>query len=67
MKRRTKTILLALFLGGIGAHKFYLNKPGQGVLYFLFFWTWIPAIIAFIEMIIYLTMTDEAFEKKYGK
>lgn len=28
--------LLAIFLGGLGVHKFYLNKPGMGVLYLLF-------------------------------
>jgi TM2 domain-containing membrane protein YozV len=58
--------LLALFLGGIGIHKFYLGHPGQGILYILFCWTFIPAIIAFIEGIIYLTMSDESFAQKYG-
>jgi len=58
--------LLAFFLGGFGAHKFYLGKIGLGILYLVFFWTFIPAIIAFIEFIIYLTMSDEAFKQKYG-
>tara|TARA_R110000744_G_scaffold154552_2_gene269472 strand:- start:87152 stop:87268 length:117 start_codon:yes stop_codon:yes gene_type:complete len=38
----------------------------MGVLYLLFCWTFIPALIAFIEFIIYLTMTDEAFAEKFG-
>lgn len=59
-------IILALFLGGFGAHKFYLGRVAAGVLYLIFFWTFIPAIIAFIEMIIYITMSDEAFAAKYG-
>lgn len=42
-------ILLALFLGGIGAHKFYLGQSGLGVLYLLFCWTFIPSIIAIGE------------------
>jgi TM2 domain-containing membrane protein YozV len=42
-------ILLALFLGGFGAHHFYLGRTGLGVLYLVFFWTLIPAIIALIE------------------
>jgi len=67
MTKKTKTILIALFLGGLGIHKFYLNKPGQGILYLLFCWTWIPSIIAFLEVLSYLSMSDKAFEKRYGK
>lgn len=44
--------LLAFFLGGIGIHKFYAGKVGMGIIYILFCWTGIPAIIAFIEFII---------------
>ena len=65
-KSRLAAALLAFFLGGFGVHKFYLGRVGQGILYLLFFWTFIPAIVAFVEMIIYLTMTDEAFAAKYG-
>jgi len=48
-KSPTLGVLAALFLGGIGAHRFYLNEIGWGVLYLLFFWTWIPMLIAFVE------------------
>lgn len=65
-KNRITAVLLAFFLGGIGAHKFYLGRTGAGILYLIFFWTFIPAIIAFVEFIIYLTMSDEAFAAKYG-
>lgn len=44
--------LLAFFLGGIGIHKFYAGRIAAGILYLLFFWTCIPAFIAFIEFII---------------
>lgn len=42
-------ILLALFLGGFGAHQFYLRRTGLGLLYACFFWTLIPWILGFIE------------------
>lgn len=46
--------LLALFLGGIGAHKFYAGKTGMGIVYLLFCWTYIPAFLALIELIVAL-------------
>lgn len=65
-KSRIAAALLAFFLGGFGVHKFYLGRVAAGILYLLFCWTFIPAIIAFVEFIVYLTMTDEAFANKYG-
>lgn len=52
--------LLALFLGGIGVHKFYAGKIGAGICYLLFCWTFIPGIIAFIEAIIALCKRADA-------
>lgn len=65
-KNKVVAGLLALFLGGFGIHKFYLGKIGQGILYLLLCWTFIPAFIAFIEGIIYLCMTEERFTLQYG-
>ena len=59
--------LLAIFLGGLGIHKFYLGKPGIGILYLIFCWTFIPSIVGFIEGIIYLSSSDEKFYYKYVK
>jgi TM2 domain-containing membrane protein YozV len=42
-------VLLALFLGGFGAHHFYLRRNGLGVLYLIFFWTGITYLIAWVE------------------
>lgn len=42
-------VLFALFLGGVGAHHYYLGNIGLGITYTIFFWTWIPALIALIE------------------
>lgn len=65
-KSRIAAALLAIFLGGFGIHKFYLNRAGWGVLYLVFFWTWIPAIVGFIEGLIYLINSDDEFARKYN-
>lgn len=57
--------ILGIFLGGLGIHKFYLGKIGQGILYLLFCWTGIPEIIGFIEGIVYLCSNDENFQLKH--
>jgi TM2 domain-containing membrane protein YozV len=43
-----------------------LGKAGFGILYLLFFWTFIPAIIALVEGIIYLVQDDATFGQKQG-
>lgn len=65
-KSRIATALLAFFFGGFGVHKFYLGQVGRGLLYLLFFWTVIPSIIALIECIVFLVMSDDEFNRKYG-
>lgn len=65
-KSRIAAGVLALLLGGLGVHKFYLGNIGLGIVYLLFFWTFIPAIIGFIEGIIYLVQSDEEFAYKQG-
>jgi len=65
-KSKIAAALFALLIGGLGIHKFYLGRSGQGILYILFCWTFIPSLIGFIEGILYLTMSDEAFARKYG-
>ena len=67
MKNKYVAAALAFFLGGIGVHKFYLGKNGQGILYLVFFWTYIPAIIAFVECIMFLVMDQKEFDKQYNK
>ena len=67
MKNKITAGLLAIFLGGLGIHKFYLGKYGQGIIYLLLCWTYIPAIIALIEGLVYLTYSDSAFQAKYCK
>jgi TM2 domain-containing membrane protein YozV len=56
--------IFGILLGGIGVHKFYMGKPLLGVVYILFCWTGIPALIGLVEGILYLTMSDEKFAAK---
>jgi TM2 domain-containing membrane protein YozV len=42
-------VLLAILLGWMGAHQFYLKRNGLGILYACFFWTGIPAIASLVE------------------
>lgn len=64
-KSRTTAGLLALFLGGLGVHKFYLGQAGMGFLYLIFCWTFIPAIVALIEAIVLFMKTDDEFARQY--
>lgn len=64
-KNRIVAALFAFFLGGFGAHKFYLGKIWLGVLYLIFSWTFIPVIISIIEGILFLIMSDRDFNSKY--
>lgn len=62
---RTTAGVLAILLGGVGAHKFYLGNVLQGLLYLCFFWTVLPAIAGVVEGALYLSQSDEAFRQQH--
>ena len=66
-KSKGTAILLALFLGGVGAHKFYLEKTTQGFLYLIFFWTLVPAILALIDVIRFASTDSREFSQKFSE
>ena len=66
MKDKSTASILAFFLGGIGAHHFYLNKTGRGILYIVFCWTFIPVVASFIEFIMLATMETNEFHMRYN-
>ncbi len=66
MKDKTTAALLAILLGGLGIHKFYLGKGALGLLYLVFCWTFIPAIIGLIEGILLLLMSKQDFDLDYN-
>ena len=61
-KSKTVAILLALFLGGLGAHKFYLGDYRSGLIYLLFSWTGIPLFLGVVDAIKYIGKSDEDFQ-----
>jgi TM2 domain-containing membrane protein YozV len=67
MKDKSSAAILALFLGGIGVHRFYLNQIGLGFLYLIFCWTFIPMIISFFDFIFFLAMDEKKFNSKYNQ
>ena len=58
--------LCNIFLGWLGVGHFIVGQPGRGVLDILFCWTGIPEIIGFIEGIVWLAMSPERWEAKFG-
>jgi TM2 domain-containing membrane protein YozV len=60
--------ILALLLGSLGVHKFYLGYTTAGILQILLtFCTYVGAIIPIIEGIIYLTKSDKEFINTYQR
>ena len=46
------TLLLCLFVGVFGIHRFYAGKIGTGIIMLLICWTGISAIWAFVDLIL---------------
>lgn len=57
---------LALLIGGLGVHRFYLGQ-WWGIFYLLFIWTFIPALVAFVEGIVFLCTDQEIWDRKYNE
>ena len=63
-RRKTTAALLALFLGGIGAHMLYLGDRQAALVRLLLCWTLVPAMIALVELVRLLRMTQAEFERR---
>lgn len=64
-KSRTTAAILAIFLGGLGVHQFYLGNTQWGVIFLLLGLTGISETLGIVQGVIYLTRTDEEFHQKY--
>lgn len=80
MKKKHVAGILALFMGILGVHRYYLGQRLLGALYtFAFFITLIitieegvpavmfPAILGFIDSILFFVMPKEDFDERYNK
>ena len=71
-KSKTTAALLALILGGLGAHKFYLGSWGWGLIFLGVLLisggalAYIPAIVALIEAIRFFSMSNTNFDAQYN-
>jgi TM2 domain-containing membrane protein YozV len=73
-KNRTTAALLALFLGGVGVHYFYIGKPIPGIVFLVvwlfgwfigFFPSLIICLLCLVQAIMMFSMTDQQFNEKY--
>ncbi len=66
-KSKAAATLWGFFLGGFGAHKFYMGSWGWGIVYLVTFWLYIPFIVAFVEWIRIVLMSDDEFYAKLAE
>ena len=64
-KNKVVAALLALFVGYLGIHRFYLRQ-WWGIFYLLLFWTGIPMLVAFIETFVFLFADQRNWDNKYN-
>ncbi|HFC00450.1 MAG TPA: TM2 domain-containing protein, partial [Phaeodactylibacter sp.] len=80
MKKKGTTALLALMFGLFGVHRFYLGQRLKGFLQVILFMItmiitieedapviFIPAIIGFIDAVLFYVMPEEEFDEKYNQ
>lgn len=67
MKDKNAAGILALFLGWLGVHRFYLGQTGLGVLYLIFCWFPLIWLVSFIDAIVLLSMDPQRFDEKFNR
>jgi TM2 domain-containing membrane protein YozV len=66
MKKFWNYIVLAVLGGAFGLQEFYVGRKGLGITAALFCWTCIPALVAFIEAVVWLFKGEEAFNERFS-
>jgi TM2 domain-containing membrane protein YozV len=57
--------ILAILLGGLGIHHFYLGNTTIGIVYIVLACVGISPILGLVDGIIYLTKPDDQFQRNY--
>lgn len=63
---RRAAFLLAVSLGFVGVHRFYLHQPLAGLGYLVFCWTLVPLLLALLDARALSRMSDCEFHEEYG-
>lgn len=66
MKNRIVTIILTIFFGTLGVHRFYLGQIGWGIFYLMLAATGITTILSLVDFVIFIFMSDKDFDLKYN-
>ena len=67
-KSRGIAAILAILLGSLGIHYFYIGKPTGGIVYLILTVIscgTIPAILGLVQGIMMLCMSNQEFERRY--
>lgn len=66
IKAKPMATALALLLGTLGIHRFYLKQYIRGAIYALFCWTYVPTIIGVFDAIYFGLMNRRKFDALYN-
>jgi TM2 domain-containing membrane protein YozV len=65
-RKRMTAVILALLLGWMGGHKFYLGENIAGSLYLMWSWTSVPLILSLYEAMVLSQMSTVNFNMTYN-